>query len=84
MPLAAVILFLAYAVNLRAQILSPSGRLRSLVSLVTVPTTATILLLNCVFPAGTGVRSWVRCLVMRERERGYLLSLDWLSLLWTT
>ena len=62
--------------NLRAQTLIPSGRLISLVSLVTVPTTATILLLNWVFPAGTAVRSLVRCLTMRERERGYLLSLD--------
>ena len=83
-PFAAVILFLAYAVNLRAQTLSPSGILRSLVSLVTVPTTATILWLNWVFPAGTAVLSLLRCLTMRETERGYLLSLDWLSLLWTT
>ena len=34
--------------NLSAQILSPVGTLISLLSLVTVPTTATILELNCV------------------------------------
>jgi len=41
-PFAAVILFLAPAVNLRATTLSPSGILISLGSLVTDPTTATI------------------------------------------
>lgn len=70
LPLLAKILFLAVSVNLRAQILSPSGRLSSLASLVTVPTTATVLQLNLVFPSGTARRSVVRCLTMREREMG--------------
>ena len=84
MPLLARILFLAASVNLRAHTLIPSGRFKSLASLVTVPTTATVRQLNLVFPAGTGALSLERCLTMREREMGYLLSRDWLSLLWTT
>lgn len=57
--------------NLRAVILRPLGILRSLLSLVTVPTTAT-----------TGVSFLpLRFFAILEREMGYLLSLDWLSLL---
>jgi hypothetical protein len=49
-PLAFCILALASLVNLRAHTLSPSGMFNILVSLVTEPTTATILELNLVFP----------------------------------
>jgi len=52
-----VILFLAAVVNLRATILSPSGTLRSLTSLVTVPTTATMRALYLVFPSAAGALS---------------------------
>jgi len=82
-PFAAVILFLASVVNLRATTRRPSGSFKSLGSLVTVPTTATTRL-NLLVPAGTTDLSLDKCLTMRDTERGYLLSLDWLSLLWTT
>ena len=64
------ILCLAVSVNLRAVTLSPWGAFKSLLSLVTVPTTATI---------GASFLP-LRFLAILESERGYLLSLDWLSL----
>ena len=57
--------------NLRAVTFSPLGMFNNLLSLVTVPTTATI-----------GVSFLpLRFFAILESERGYLLSLDWLSLL---
>ena len=57
--------------NLRAVILSPCGIVKSLSSFVTVPTTAI-----------TGVSFLpLRFFAILESESGYLLSLDWLSLL---
>lgn len=69
--------------NLRATTLRPSGSFKNLGSFVTVPTTATIWL-NLLAPAGSTLLSLDKCLTIRETERGYLLSLDWLSLLCTT
>ena len=53
-------------------------------SLVTDPTTATILELNLLFPYGTFSLADESILVNFEIEIGYLLSLDWLSLFRTT
>ena len=76
-PLAFIILALAALVNLSAQILSPSGTFNNLTSLVTLPTTATTL-------PSTFALSFDTILAILEIEIGYLLSLDWLSLLWIT
>jgi len=70
-------------VNLSAQTLNPCGTFKNLVSLVTVPITAKILELNLVCPSGTGALSCAKVLEILEIEIGYLLSLDWLSLLST-
>ena len=68
--------------NFKAQIFSPSGTLRNLTSLVTVPTTATILELNAVLPSGSLELLLERILAILEMEMGYLLSRDWLRRLW--
>ena len=74
--MAEVILCLASDVNLRAHTLSPYGTLRNLISLVTVPTIATILLLNLVFPSDTVFLSFDNVFTILEIDIGYLLSLD--------
>lgn len=74
-PFAAMILYLAAWVNLSAATLMPSGRLRSLVSLVTVPTMATILELYLVLSLGTAAWSLLKCLTILEIEMGYLFNL---------
>lgn len=76
-PLAWAILALAALVNFKAQILSPCGTFNNLTSLVTAPTTATIL-------PSTLDLSLDTILAILEMEMGYLLSLDWLSRLWMT
>jgi hypothetical protein len=48
----------------------------NLVSLVTEPTTATILELNLVFPSAIALLAVESILVNFESEIGYLLSLD--------
>ncbi len=75
-PLAFCILALASLVNLRAHTLSPSGMFNILVSLVTEPTTATILELNLVFPSAAVLLAVESILTNFESEIGYLLSLD--------
>jgi hypothetical protein len=81
-PLLEVILFLASVVNLSAHTLSPSGSWSNLLSLVTVPTTETILLLNLVCPWASAVLSWDKVFTILDNEIGYLFNLVWLSLLW--
>jgi hypothetical protein len=70
-------------VNLSAHICKPSGMFNNLVSLVTEPTTATILELNFFFPWSAALLAVESILTSLETEIGYLLSLDWLRRLKT-